>query len=87
MGALLAASYFLCVGGVGGATLGQTIVGTSFPQDPLQPSRLDLRAIATRACRCACRDIFVIQHAGASVSHLTMRRRVLAHTAHDDAGL
>ncbi len=68
MGMLLAAGYFLCFGGVRGATSGERTLGIE-PRDPV--SMLPLRAVGERALQSATGDVRCIQRFGERLGRST----------------
>lgn len=61
MGALLAAAYFVCFGGVRGATVGERALGIE-PRTPA--AMLTLRTVGERALQAATEDVRCIQRSG-----------------------
>lgn len=68
MGLLLAAAYFVCFGGVRGATVGERQLGIE-PRD--SRSALTLRAVAERAIQSATEDVRCIQRFGERLGRST----------------
>jgi hypothetical protein len=62
MGLLLAAGYFLCFGGIGGATVGERVMQVAAPP---QRETLTLDAVAARALQAASEDVRCLCELGA----------------------
>ena len=77
MGVLLALGYYLCFGGIGGATVGERIMHASHPPDQ---RTLTLHAVATRALQSASEDVRCLCSLGVRVG----RWLALAPAAYGD---
>lgn len=75
--AILWVSYIVLFGGIARATVGERVVGLR-PRAP-EEGRADLRLVATRALRCACRDASFIELLGGWLGGLTTGDRSLPH--------
>ena len=73
MAILMGAAYFVVLGGVVGATLGEQIAGGSSEPRPNAP--VDLRIITARALRCVTRDVVFIESCGAWIGRCVADRR------------
>lgn len=70
MGIILAGAYFMWFGGLGGATIGERVVGIAPEADSHPQALLTLRAIASRAVRSATEDVRCIQRLGSLLGTL-----------------
>jgi transcriptional regulator with XRE-family HTH domain len=84
MGLMLAGTYFTWLGGLCGVTAGNRAVKRRpFSQDL---SSLDLRAIVTRACRCASSDLRFIWELGVWLGRLTTNDKSSVDLSSTDPG-